>query len=208
MKLVKKQTILLIVLIIFYTVGVVGMNTSYRSDILALTPFNLLLSLACLYLSFKDYSFKKHVDLLLVAVAGYTVEWIGVHTALLFGEYHYGDILGPKLDDISLIIGVNWLLLTFSASAIVHKWQIPLALKALIAGALMTALDWLIEPVAIRLGFWSWHQSGIPVYNYVCWMIFSTLFCFWILKRKTVETNQVSTGLFVIMLIFFAILNR
>lgn len=204
----KKQNLLLLILIIFYTVGLIGLHTTYRYYFLGLTPFNLLLSFACLYLSFKDYSLKKHVDILLIAVAGYAIEWIGVHTSLLFGHYSYGTVLGYKLDGIPLIIGLNWVLLTFTSTAIVHKWQVPLILKALIAGALMTGLDWILEPVAIRSGFWSWQDHAIPVYNYVCWMIFSSLFSYWVLSRKSVETNKVTLGLFVILVIFFAILNR
>lgn len=204
----KKQNLLLVVLIIFYSVGLIGLHTSSRNYFLALTPYNLLLSFGCLYLSFKDYSGKKHVDIFLIGAAGYLIEWIGVHTSVLFGHYHYGSVLGYKLNGIPLTIALNWVLLTFTATAIVHKWKIPLILKALIAGALMTGLDWILEPVAIRSGFWFWRTPGIPLYNYVCWMIFSTIFAYWVLSRKTVETNKVSVGLFVILVIFFAILNR
>lgn len=208
MKAAKKQNILLLVLIIFYTVGVVGLHTDYRMSFLELTPFNLILSFGCLYLSYTNYSVKKHIDLLLIAVAGYTIEWIGVHTSLLFGHYQYGTVLGFRLDGIPLIIGVNWVLLTFTSTAIVNKWQIPTLLKALIAGALMTVLDWIIEPVAIRSGFWSWQDGIIPLYNYICWMIFSSVFCYWVLSRKSVERNKVSIGLYLILVLFFAILNR
>lgn len=205
---VKKQNLLLLVLIIFYSVGLIGLHTGYRSYFLGLTPFNLLLSFGCLYGSFKDYSLKKHVDILLIGAAGYLIEWVGVHTALLFGHYQYGSVLGYKVDRIPLIIALNWVLLTFSATAIVHKWKIPVILKALIAGALMTGLDWILEPVAIRSGYWFWEFNTIPPYNYGCWMIFSSLFSYWLLSRKTVETNKVTVGLFVILVIFFAILNR
>lgn len=208
MKAAKKQNILLLVLIIFYTVGLIGLHTNSRSYFLALTPFNLLLSFACLYLSFTNYSAKKHVDILLIGIGGYVIEWIGIHTSVLFGHYQYGNVLGTKLDEIPLTIALNWVLLTFSSTAIVNKWQIPILLKALIAGALMTVLDWIIEPVAIRSGFWSWQNGVVPLYNYICWMVFSSLFCYWILKRKTVETSKVTVGLFVILVIFFAILNR
>ncbi|WP_300666505.1 carotenoid biosynthesis protein [Fluviicola sp.] len=208
MVLTKRQNILLLILIVFYSVGVIGLHTSFRASFLNLTPFNLLLSFGCLYLSFKDLSLKKHVDFFLIALAGYTIEWIGIHTSYLFGTYHYGSVLGFKLDEVPLIIGLNWVLLTFSASAIVTKWKIPLLLKAIVAGALMTALDWLMEPVAVKSGFWWWENDRIPVYNYVCWMIFSILFSYWVLNRKTVETNKVSLGLFGIIVLFFAILNR
>ena len=205
---VKKQNVLLIVLIIFYSVGLIGLHSSSRASFLELTPFNLLLSFGCLYLSFRDYSGRKHIDLLLIGAAGFFIEWIGVHTSLLFGHYEYGTVLGYKVDGIPLTIALNWVLLTFTSTAIVNKWKIPLILKALIAGALMTGLDWLIEPVAIRSGFWSWNNHEIPLYNYICWMIFASVFSFWVLRRKTVETNKVTVGLFIILLIFFAILNR
>lgn len=208
MVLTKRQNILLLILIVFYSVGVIGLHTNLRGSFLSLTPFNLLLSFGCLYLSFKDLSLKKHLDFLLIALAGYAIEWIGIHTSYLFGNYHYGSVLGFKFDDVPLIIGLNWVLLTFSASAIVNKWKIPLLLKAIIAGALMTALDWLMEPIAVKSGFWWWENGTIPVYNYICWMLFSTLFSYCILKRKTVETNKVSIGLFMIIALFFAILNR
>ncbi|TSJ41555.1 carotenoid biosynthesis protein [Fluviicola chungangensis] len=204
----KKQNLLLIVLIIFYSVGLIGLHTDYRTYFLNLTPFNLLLSFGCLYLSFKDYSLKKHVDILLIAAVGYSLEWIGVHTSVLFGHYHYGSVLGYQWDGIPLTIALNWVLLTFTSTAIVYKWKLPLVLKALIAGALMTGLDWILEPVAIRSGFWFWETNEIPLYNYVCWMSFSSVFAFWVLNRKTVETNKVTVGLFVILVIFFAILNR
>lgn len=204
----KRQNLLLVILIVFYTVGVIGLHTNLRSTFLTLTPFNLLLSFACLYLSFKDHSLKKHLDLLVIAACGYLIEWIGIHTSWLFGNYTYGPVLGFKLDRVPLIIGLNWVLLTFGAAAIVHKWKLPILLKALVSGALMTALDWLMEPVAVRSGFWSWQNGAIPLYNYVCWMIFSTLFSYWVLERKTVETNKVSVGLFGIIVLFFAILNR
>lgn len=208
MVLMKRQNILLLILIVFYSVGVIGLQTSFRGSFLNLTPFNLLLSFACLYLSFKDLSLKKHVDFFLIALAGYMIEWIGIHTSYLFGTYHYGSVLGFKIDEVPLIIGLNWVLLTFGASAIVNKWKIQLLLKALLAGVLMTALDWLMEPVAVKSGFWWWENGSIPFYNYICWMIFSTLFSYWVLKRKTTETNKVSLGLFVIITLFFAILNR
>lgn len=204
----KKQNILLLILIIFYTVGLVGLHTGYRSSFLALTPFQLLLSFVCLYLSFKDYSLKKHTDILLIALAGFLVEWIGVHTSVLFGHYTYGKNLGYQVSEVPLTISLNWVLLTFTATAIVYKWKIPLILKALLAGGLMTFLDWIMEPVAARSGFWYWKDGIVPFYNYICWMTFSSLFSFWVLKRKTVETNKVSIGLFMILVLFFAILNR
>lgn len=44
------------------------------------------------------------------------------------------------------------------------------------AATLGAPFDWLMEPVAIRLGYWKWGGDGsIPLFNYACWFIVSLL---------------------------------
>ena len=37
----------------------------------------------------------------------------------------------------------------------------------------MVGLDFLIEPVAISLDFWSWQGGQIPLQNYIMWFLIS-----------------------------------
>lgn len=205
-KLLNKQTVLLAVIIIFHSVGLVGVSSESRDYFLSLSPLNLLISITCLLLS-MSFSTKLVLDLLLVGIIGFGVEWIGVHTGWLFGNYSYGENLGWKLSDIPLMISINWIMLSFSAVACIQHLKISDALKAILSALLMTGLDVLIEPVAIQSDFWSWHNDAIPFYNYVCWFLISLPIHYYLFKRKTTKQNSVSVGLFIVLVVFFGILN-
>jgi putative membrane protein len=202
-----KQWVLLAIIVIFHTVGFVGLQSTKREYFLSLSPLNLLLSFSCLVLSFEHFTRRLFLAILVVGVVGFLAEYIGVHTQLLFGDYHYGKNLGFKLVEIPLVIAVNWAMLSFSALAIVFSIRVPLVVKALLSAGLMTFLDVLIEPVAITSDFWSWADGIIPMYNYVCWFVLSFILHFWLLKRGVVEQNTVGIGLYVILVLFFGLLN-
>ena len=202
-----KQWVLLAIIVIFHTVGFVGLQSTSREYFLSLSPLNLLLSFSCLVLSFQHFTRRLFLAILVVGVVGFSAEYIGVHTQLLFGDYQYGKNLGFKLVEIPLVIAVNWAMLSFSALAIVFFLRVPLVVKALLSAALMTFLDVLIEPVAITSDFWSWADGIIPMYNYVCWFVLSFVLHFWLLKRGVVEQNTVGIGLYVVLVLFFGLLN-
>jgi bisanhydrobacterioruberin hydratase len=202
-----KQSILLAVLIIFHTVGIFGLLSDSRAYFLSLSPMNLVLSVLCLWISFSKFSSKRIQDFLIVGFVGFSVELIGIHTGLLFGNYTYGANLGWKLFDVPVIIAANWVMLSYSSVAFVVRLKWPILIKAMVSASIMTALDVLIEPVAVSSDFWSWQDGIIPIYNYVCWWLVSFFVHLWIIKRKTSEQNPVAVGLFVILILFFGILN-
>ncbi len=45
-------------------------------------------------------------------------EIIGVNSALLFGDYSYGSVLGLKIGGVPVLIGVTWAFVTVAA------WQL------------------------------------------------------------------------------------
>jgi putative membrane protein len=104
-----------------------------------------VLSFTCLLLSYSRLTYRLLLAILVVGIAGFTAEYIGVHTQLLFGEYHYGNNLGYKLAGIPLLIAINWVMLSFSAIAIVISLQISVLVKALLSATLMTLLDFLLN---------------------------------------------------------------
>ena len=67
-------------------------------------------------------------------------------------------------------------------------------------------LDYLIEPVAMQYDFWMWENGIIPIYNYGCWFIFSSIFAAVYLPRQE-GVNKTAQVLFVIWLIFFGVLT-
>lgn len=104
-------------LLILYGVGIVSlMVNDLRNVVLPLSPYTLLLSFLILMNSYRWKSPVVWVAIL-VFLLGFTAEWVGVQKGWLFGVYHYGSNLGPKLAGVPLIIGINWAMLTLATGA-------------------------------------------------------------------------------------------
>lgn len=193
---------------IFYVVGMVGISMdAYHDRMVPLSSFQLLLTFLVLY--FSRFS-KKDLFLLysfLLFFVGILVEIIGTKTGLLFGSYAYGDTLGAKLFGVPIIIGVNWATMVICSSTIVHKVQLKIGYKVLLAAILMTGMDFLIEPVAVKLDFWQWKDGIIPFYNYLCWFVISIPMLYFYMKWELVENNKVPKAVYLLLLLFFIVIN-
>lgn len=204
-----KAEMLISILVIFYTVGIVGLtNESTRDSFLPLSFMNLLLSFAIMILSRK--TIKKYF-ILFIALAflvGMTAEWIGIHTGYLFGDYYYGENLGAKIDGVPLIIGINWGILTVCSCNVTSIFiKKSIWLSSFVSALLMMLLDVLIEPVAITSDYWHWDSLNIPLYNYFCWFAVALPLHFLYFKWQLSEQNKVTIALFGILVMFFSILN-
>jgi putative membrane protein len=200
--------ILIAILIIFHTVGLVGLSMpAYREQFLELSFMNLMLSFVVLIASRKEQMNRFLLFLGICFITGMAVEWIGIHTGLLFGDYQYGSNLGVKLAGVPLIIGVNWGVLSVSACTISELFRLKVIPSAILSAALMTGLDFLIEPVAIVSDYWTWNSSEIPLFNYLCWFLIAIPLHYVYFRWKLVEKNKVAIALFIILALFFIILN-
>lgn len=202
------RSILVIFLSIIYTVGLFGISSSeFHNFFLSLTFVSLLISFIALFFARKRKQYNWLYFLAFCFVLGMTVEWIGVHTSLLFGHYYYGVNLGPKLFGVPYIIGINWCIVTVSAASITKQIIRRHPLAPVLAASLMVFLDVLMEPVAIKSDFWLWENGVIPFYNYVCWFFISLFLQYIYHYFKLNETNKVNNSLFILMTVFFIILN-
>lgn len=203
-----KTYIIYFILILFHTVGIVGLSMpTYHTYFLSLSFFNLLLSFSVLLLGRQTHTLKFYYFVILCALYGMIAEWIGVHTHLLFGNYTYGKNLGIKLFDVPVIIGVNWCVLTISTSSIASSFTKNIYLHLLISCGLMVGIDLLIEPVAVKSDYWSWNKGVIPTYNYICWFIVSIPIHLLYFKMKLSEQNKVAVCLYIVLATFFTLLN-
>lgn len=195
------------ILAILYSVGLVGIHTQHGDWFIAATPITLLLTVLLLLCNHRTWSANARIVLAIVAVGGFLVEVLGVKTGLLFGEYAYGATLGPKLWQVPLVIGVNWLLLTYACGVVVARLRVPRLLQAALAAALMTALDVLIEPIAMRLDYWQWPAGQVPFHNFAGWFVVA--FCFQIvfLAVRFEKQNPLATATVILQCLFFGILN-
>lgn len=202
-----KQLTLIILLVIFYTVGTVGIALpEHRESFLPLSFFNLMLSFILLILGRNQFSTKFWIYLLFAFAIGMSVEWIGVHTGLLFGSYYYGENLGWQWYEVPIIIGINWVMLTIISSSVAKTIKINKYIQAIIAALLMLVLDLLIEPFAIVSDYWYW-EGEIPVSNFVAWFIIALFLQIIWFHFNLAEKNKVAFSLYIIQLMFFTILN-
>jgi putative membrane protein len=120
-----------------------------------------------------------------------------------------------------LLIGLNWAATVFCCCVIVSKVEIfllkrlPAAVAPAIStlsfvidvGLLATLFDFVIEPVAIKLGYWQWHTATIPRLNYLCWFIISAALAYVFRKLNFNNHNQFAVHLFAIQILFFFALS-
>ena len=195
-------------LLLFYFFGTLGISVAgYKDFFLPLTPLNLLLTLIIFLIVNKDFS--KHFILLcfLIFAIGFCVETAGVKTGILFGRYSYGHLFGFKIFETPLIIGVNWLFLALSTHGVVQYFTKKWLWLILIPSFLMTGLDYIVEPVAMKLGFWSWENNVIPLQNYVMWFATSAVIHTIIYFFCPVINSKISFVVLIAQIIFFGFLN-
>lgn len=221
----KQQRIATGIALFFHTIGLVGLLVGNRDFFIQSTPLNLLLSLALLIWTTPN----KHPGFWLFAivaiVVGIGVEMIGVNTGYLFGDYKYGKALGPGWKGVPWIIGANWFIVIFCCANVVRMMMDWLEIKvgqsvllplpfirklALVADAATLAVlfDWLMEPVAIDLGFWTWGGDGsVPAFNYLSWALVSIVLLVFFQLCKIKGTNKFALHLLLIQTMFFLILR-
>ena len=104
----------LILLIIIYLVGFIGLNTDFRDEFAALSPYILILSTILVLINHREWNRYFAIFFVFACISGFIAELIGVETRLVFGNFTYGDTLGYKLYEVPVIIGLNWFLLVYS----------------------------------------------------------------------------------------------
>jgi uncharacterized membrane protein len=117
------------------------------------------------------------------AVVSYLLEEIGVRTGLIYGPYHYSDMLGPKLGHVPVLIPLAWFMMIYpswvTARALVRgvntQSAAGIAALALVAAMVMTAWDTVMDPGMSAAGNWVWENGGayfgVPLRNYFGWLL-------------------------------------
>lgn len=209
--------------VIVHTAGLIGMVWGDPVWFSAKTPMNLTLMFCLLMLNQQTRDKSFYFFAAIAFLTGMITEMIGVHTGILFGNYAYGTILGPAVNDVPLLIGVNWFVtmtISSTAASVLLKHHSDsnealtfsalkrLGLLSLLGALIATSFDWIMEPVAVKLGFWSWLGDGtIPVWNYVCWFIISYLLILIAGLLRVDLRNPFSIPLLLIQALFFLLLR-
>jgi putative membrane protein len=173
----RRELRLTALMAVMFVVGFIGHSLEATLPwMLALTPYFLFVfgTLAIL-----PVLLEKNASLIIwgaaVLVATFFLEAAGTATGRIFGPYTYGRSLGPKLLEVPVVIAFNWVLVILGALILARLITRSRVGAAFLAAALAAGFDWLLEPTAMRLDYWSWTgvsaPADIPMQNYAAWFL-------------------------------------
>lgn len=138
--------------------------------------FNLLIALpAFIALVLQLGAARGAAALLAVSVFGYLIEGFGVATGFPYGEFYYGDPLGPTIFGlVPYLLPLSYVPLVIGAVAVVSVGGTALR-RIVLGGLFLVVIDGVLDPGAVALGFWVWPGGGpyygVPLSNYGGWLI-------------------------------------
>jgi bisanhydrobacterioruberin hydratase len=211
----SRQGVSIFLLLLFHLSAMIGISIGYADWFMSKTPLNLVLAFVLLLLCFSERPLRFWVAVLIFFIGGMLLEWVGVHYGFLFGTYQYGANLGPKLDGIPYVIGVNWALLTLNTGLIAtslvnqssslersklsHK-----IISVVIGAALMVFLDVFLEFAAPVFDFWAFEGGLAPLQNYVAWFGFAFIFQLIYQSLDVRGDTTFAWHLYLVQVLFFA----
>ncbi|MCX6019534.1 MAG: carotenoid biosynthesis protein [Chloroflexi bacterium] len=166
---------------------------SARSElIMPATAATIALWLACAIVAALERVQMRRTLLMLASGFGVALcfEYLGSSHGLIFGDYDYTDLLGPRmLGDVPVLIPAAWFMMLYPC------WEIAAVLtqkitahrrtaRIVIAAAAMTAWDLSLDPRMVADGAWIWPHGGayfgVPLSNFVGWFVTAaTIFIVW-----------------------------
>ena len=194
----------IIFIAIVYLAGIIGIYF-LESTFFLKTSFVSILIPLFLFCYRSVRSLRDYILFFFIFLIGYFAEYLGVNHQILFGQYAYGDSLGVKLCGVSLIIGLNWLLLAVTTRSVVTRFTQNNWLTILLASLLMVGIDYVIEPVAPILDFWRFEENPVPFSNYRDWF-FVALIMQYVLSFQQSKSSMFywSLSYILVLLLFFS----
>lgn len=209
----NKKNISIAVIVIFHLVGLIGFRVDELIPLFKiLVPAHLLLMTFILFFNHKDWNTHFYVFLISVFLFSFSIEAVGTNTGKIFGAYTYLTTLGIKIFNTPLMIGINWLILVYSAGVYIHR-LIPSnsasteLIKSLMGAAILTIIDFFIEPIAIKFDYWVWQGVEVPTQNYVAWFITAFVFMLVFNKLNFNKSNPIAHILLIVQSLFFVLLS-
>ncbi len=199
-----------VVLAELYLVGILGHLWPPTRPLMALlTPWFLLgTGLAALLLALPvERRLRALAWVLLSCVVTFAVEAVGVATGTVFGPYRYGTVLGPRVLGVPPIIGFHWVLVVLAFIGPVSRLPGGRVWGPIVAAAAAAGFDWVMEPVATGLGYWTWDGGEVPARNYAAWFLIALAVAAAHSALKLRWRRSTPTILAGVQLVFFGVLR-
>ena len=176
-----------------------------RQSVLNLTPIHLFVMFALFLWANSYFSIKLIKAIIVIYLIGVLAEVLGVRYNIIFGNYYYGNSLGPHVFEVPLIIGFNWLTLSFATHGVSSYLFRNKTAITVFASILMVLTDCIIEPMAGALDFWYWVGGNIPIQNYVGWFFVSLIIHSILVKMNFKFNIKLCLALLLSQILFFVI---
>lgn len=197
------KALVITILWVFHLTAVIGVTLGFKDWFISKTPLTLSLMFISLIIYYPIRQIRYWFLGFILFAGGFIAEWIGVHYGILFGDYHYGNNLGFKLDGIPLMIGVNWSILVLITGVISNHISNNIVARATIGAILMVFLDYFMETSAPIFDFWIWDIGYAPLQNYIAWFCIALVLQFIFQISKITGDLAISLHLYAAQLIFF-----
>jgi len=179
-----------------------------RPIVLDLTKYTLFISsLAVIFFSMHKKNLKLIFWILFIFILTIIIEIAGVNSGYIFGEYEYGEILGFKIFNVPLLIGLNWAIVIFGSQSLIDKFlNNNIFLKSFLVSITAVLFDLVLEPTATKLNYWQWQSSSVPLRNYLSWFLISNILSGIGFKLQIKLFNDVVIHYRIAQFIFFLVL--
>ncbi|MEP7286664.1 MAG: carotenoid biosynthesis protein [Chloroflexota bacterium] len=171
--------------------------------------------IACLWHA-KGQSWYRVAEILFAAVYGLLLE---ILTIKQFSSYHYGHFL-IMIFDTPLAVALGWAAIIYSTMEFADRLDMPDYVRPILGALLALNVDIVLDPVAGRMGMWTWTQLGpndqwfgVPWGNFFGWFVVILSYSGLLRILRRWQTNQILRWLyipvsFIVSLILVLVLDQ
>jgi isopentenyl-diphosphate Delta-isomerase len=104
------------------------------------------------------------------------IETSAIYTGFPYGHFGYAELLGAKLFGVTpWTVFLAWTPLMVGAYAVAARLFDNVVVRIAAAAVIATVFDLVLDPGAVRLGFWQYEGGGfyygVPVSNFLGWLV-------------------------------------
>ena len=116
----------------------------------------------------------------MLGVYALLIETLAIFTGFPYGHFGYSGLLGAKLFGVTpWTVFLAWTPLIIGAYAVSRTLFGNVVVRVAATAMLATCFDLVLDPGAVRLGFWKYASNigfyGVPVSNFVGWLVTGSL---------------------------------
>ncbi|KAB2907893.1 MAG: carotenoid biosynthesis protein [Ignavibacteriales bacterium] len=198
-----------LILALFFALGVLGHSLDNFLNVAeTLTPWGILLSVIyVIFVSREDWDKKVIIWAVGVIILFFVLRIVNHEIGAIFGTYTTGNLLGPALFGVPLVMIINRAMIVYGIVAILTEATENIFAFSFLAGVALVAFDFTLQPVAAKLAYWQWAEGKVPFQNYISWFIIGAVVSvpYYLLRKKPV--SRVPIWLVLIEVVFFLLLG-